>query len=130
MSKPRVTLCPRLSACPVVEIVKGKMEEITLPVEKVDIIISEWMGYCLFYESMLDTVLYARDKWLAKDGMMFPDRATLFITAIEVRRLLGEATRLCGPYSRVAAISNGITHPITKGDKYFGIPNSVIHAPN
>ncbi|CAB1346176.1 unnamed protein product, partial [Coregonus sp. 'balchen'] len=24
-----------------------------LPVEKVDIIISEWMGYCLFYESML-----------------------------------------------------------------------------
>ena len=70
---------------PVVEIMKGKMEEITLPVEKVDIIISEWMGYCLFYESMLDTVLYARDKYLAKDGMMFPDRATLFITAIEVR---------------------------------------------
>ena len=70
---------------PVVEIIKGKMEEITLPVEKVDIIISEWMGYCLFYESMLDTVLYARDRYLTKDGMMFPDRATLFITAIEVR---------------------------------------------
>jgi hypothetical protein len=30
----------------------------------VDIIISEWMGYFLLYESMLDTVLYARDKWL------------------------------------------------------------------
>lgn len=27
------------------------------------------MGYCLFYESMLDTVLYARDKWL-KEGKM------------------------------------------------------------
>jgi len=67
----------------IVEIIKGKMEEITLPVEKVDIIISEWMGYCLFYESMLDTVLYARDKYLVKDGMLFPDRATLFITAIE-----------------------------------------------
>ena len=36
--------------------------------EKVDIIISEWMGYFLFYESMLDTVLFARDKWLADDG--------------------------------------------------------------
>ena len=35
-----------------------------LPVDKVDIIISEWMGYCLLYESMLDTVLFARDKWL------------------------------------------------------------------
>ena len=35
-----------------------------MPVEKVDIIISEWMGYCLFYESMLNSVLFARDKWL------------------------------------------------------------------
>ncbi len=43
-----------------VTIIRGKMEEIELPVQKVDIIISEWMGYCLFYESMLDTVLYAR----------------------------------------------------------------------
>ncbi|KAG8322669.1 Protein arginine N-methyltransferase 8 [Homalodisca vitripennis] len=58
----------------IISIVKGKVEEVTLPdgIEKVDIIISEWMGYCLFYESMLDTVLYARDKWLATDGLMFP----------------------------------------------------------
>lgn len=44
------------------------MEEAELPVDKVDIIISEWMGYFLIYESMLDTVLYARDKWLNKGG--------------------------------------------------------------
>jgi protein arginine N-methyltransferase 1 len=69
-----------------ITIIRGKVEEIKLPVEKVDIIISEWMGYCLFYESMLDTVLYARDKWLAADGLMFPDRATLYITAIEDRQ--------------------------------------------
>ena len=30
----------------------------------------EWMGYCLLYESMLDTVLYARDKWLVRDREM------------------------------------------------------------
>uniref|UniRef100_A0A8C2D7F5 type I protein arginine methyltransferase n=2 Tax=Cyprinus carpio TaxID=7962 RepID=A0A8C2D7F5_CYPCA len=48
----------------IVTIIKGKVEEVELPVEKVDIIISEWMGYCLFYESMLNTVIYARDKWL------------------------------------------------------------------
>nr|KAG5692595.1 hypothetical protein BaRGS_024015 [Batillaria attramentaria] len=49
--------------------VRGKVEEVVLPdgIEKVDIIISEWMGYCLFYESMLKTVLYARDKWLEVD---------------------------------------------------------------
>ena len=49
-----------------VTIIKGKAEEVELPVEKVDIIISEWKGYCLFYESMLNTVLYARDKWLVR----------------------------------------------------------------
>jgi len=71
----------------IVKLVKGKVEEVTLPdgIEKVDIIVSEWMGYCLFYESMLGTVLYARDKWLAPDGLIFPDRATLYITAIEDR---------------------------------------------
>jgi len=69
-----------------VTLIRGKIEEIVLPVPKVDIIISEWMGYCLFYESMLDSVLYARDKWLAPDGLMFPDRATLYVTAIEDRQ--------------------------------------------
>jgi len=67
----------------VVELIQGKVEEIELPVQKVDIILSEWMGYCLFYESMLNTVIYARDKWLAKDGLIFPDQARLFVTAIE-----------------------------------------------
>lgn len=75
----------------VITLLKGKVEEVVLPVEKVDIIISEWMGYCLFYESMLDTVLYARDKWLDKEnGMMFPDRCTLFVTAIEDRQYKDE----------------------------------------
>jgi type I protein arginine methyltransferase len=58
-----------------ITVLKGKMEEIELPVPKVDIIISEWMGYCLLYESMLDTVLYARDKYLVEGGKMLPDRA-------------------------------------------------------
>ena len=59
------------------------MEEIDLPVPKVDIIISEWMGYFLLYESMLDSVLWARDKYLVPGGKMLPDRAQLYIAAIE-----------------------------------------------
>ena len=66
-----------------VTIVKGKVEEITLPVDKVDIIISEWMGYFLLYESMMDTVIYARDKWLAEGGKLFPDKAVMYVAAIE-----------------------------------------------
>lgn len=66
-----------------ITLIQGKMEELTLPVDKVDIIISEWMGYFLLYESMLDTVLYARDKYLAPDGLMFPDHSVLYVGAIE-----------------------------------------------
>ncbi|CAN1340713.1 Protein arginine N-methyltransferase 1.1 [Linum perenne] len=67
----------------VVTVLKGKIEEIELPVNKVDIIISEWMGYFLLFENMLDTVLYARDKWLVNDGIVLPDKASLYLTAIE-----------------------------------------------
>jgi protein arginine N-methyltransferase 3 len=67
----------------VVTILRGKVEEMELPVDKVDIIVSEWMGYCLLYESMLDTVLYARDKWLAPGGHLFPDKCSMFIQGME-----------------------------------------------
>ncbi|KAF5197039.1 arginine N-methyltransferase 1.1 [Thalictrum thalictroides] len=67
----------------VVTVLKGKIEEIELPVTHVDIIISEWMGYFLLFENMLDTVLYARDKWLVNNGIVLPDKASLFLTAIE-----------------------------------------------
>uniref|UniRef100_A0A0E0B1Y5 Protein arginine N-methyltransferase 1 n=1 Tax=Oryza glumipatula TaxID=40148 RepID=A0A0E0B1Y5_9ORYZ len=67
----------------VITVIKGKVEEIELPVPKVDVIISEWMGYFLLFENMLNTVLYARDKWLADGGAVLPDKASLHLTAIE-----------------------------------------------
>lgn len=67
----------------VVTVLKGKVEEIDLPVDHVDIIISEWMGYFLLFENMLDTVLYARDKWLVPGGLVMPDKTSLYLTAIE-----------------------------------------------
>ena len=50
----------------VIKIVKGKIEDIELPegIQKVDVIIAEWMGYSLFYDSMIQSVIYARDKYL------------------------------------------------------------------
>ncbi|CAE7843747.1 PRMT1, partial [Symbiodinium sp. KB8] len=66
-----------------ITLIQGKMEEVTLPVDQVDIIISEWMGYFLLYESMLDSVLWARDKYLAPGGLLYPDKATMWISAIE-----------------------------------------------
>jgi protein arginine N-methyltransferase 1 len=66
-----------------ITLLQGKMEEVEMPFPKVDIIVSEWMGYFLLYESMLDTVLYARDKYLAQNGLIFPDKATIFMAGIE-----------------------------------------------
>ena len=64
-----------------ISIVRGKVEEIELEVEKVDIIVSEWMGYCLLYESMLPSVLYARDKWQVQVGYCFPPPAPYMLQA-------------------------------------------------
>ena len=66
-----------------VTILRGKVEEVELPVSEVDIIVSEWMGYFLLYESMLDTVLFARDKWLVEGGIVFPDKAVMYICGAE-----------------------------------------------
>ena len=51
----------------VIKVLSGKIEEIELP-EKVDMIISEPMGYMLFNERMLETYLHAK-KWLKPEGM-------------------------------------------------------------
>ena len=71
-----------------ITLLQGKMEEVEMPTQhmnngKVDIIISEWMGYFLLYESMLDTVLGARDMYLVEGGKIFPDKATIYMAAIE-----------------------------------------------
>jgi len=59
-------------------IVAGKIEEIDLP-EKVDVIISEPMGYMLYNERMLETYLHAK-KWLKPGGKLnFRRRKYIYI---------------------------------------------------
>ncbi|KAH6803218.1 protein arginine methyltransferase 10 [Perilla frutescens var. frutescens] len=65
----------------VVEVIEGSMEDVVLP-EKVDVIISEWMGYFLLRESMFDSVICARDRWLKPDGVMYPSHARIWMSPI------------------------------------------------
>jgi hypothetical protein len=65
-----------------IEIIHLRLEDSTLP-EQVDIIISEWMGYSLFFERMLTSVLVARDRYLKPGGWILPSRAQVFIAAAE-----------------------------------------------
>ena len=41
------------------------------------------MGYCLLYESMLDSVINIRDRLLKPDGLMFPERARIYIAGVD-----------------------------------------------
>lgn len=60
-----------------IKFVKGRLEDSELPVEKVDIIVSEWMGYFLLFEGMMDSVIYARKQYLKEGGFILPNRCNI-----------------------------------------------------
>ncbi|KAG8000721.1 Protein arginine N-methyltransferase 2 [Nibea albiflora] len=60
----------------VITVLQGRAEELELP-EQVDILVSEWMGNCLLFEFMVESVLLARDRWLREGGVMWPSSAAL-----------------------------------------------------
>jgi len=64
----------------VIKVVAGRVEDIPSLPEPVDVLVSEWMGFYLLHESMLDSVLHARDRFLRKDGagVMLPSHATIY----------------------------------------------------
>jgi len=47
--------------------------------DKFDVIVSEWMGYGLLFECMLDSVIVARDRWLKRGGAVLPDVARILV---------------------------------------------------
>ena len=73
----------------IVSVFIGKIEDVELP-EKVDIILSEWMGTFLVFEFMIDSVLFARDKWLKAGGIIWPSNAKLFITPCSAKKAYDE----------------------------------------
>ncbi|XP_017779252.1 PREDICTED: protein arginine N-methyltransferase 1 [Nicrophorus vespilloides] len=64
-----------------ITLLHGRLENVELPENKVDIIISEWMGYFLLFEGMLDTVIYARDNHLKPGGLILPNRCNINLVA-------------------------------------------------
>lgn len=70
----------------IVQVYHTTIEEFELPdgLESVDIIISEWMGFYLLHEGMLDSVINARDRFLSADGLMFPCSATISLAPCSV----------------------------------------------
>ena len=86
----------------IVTVIQGAVEDVILPAEDyaskllepeeegeesehrvVDIMISEWMGYFLLRESMLDSLVRARDRFLkVNTGLMMPSHAIMYLAPI------------------------------------------------
>lgn len=66
-----------------VQVLQGRVEDLAVRLPRVDILMSEWMGYALLFESMLDSVLFARDHCLKPGGALLPDKATLYVAAAD-----------------------------------------------
>lgn len=66
-----------------ISLIKGRLEDVgELQGQKFDVLVSEWMGYFLLYEGMLDSLVSARDKYLKPGGLVLPNNCTLFLFAI------------------------------------------------
>ncbi len=85
--------------------------------QQVDIIISEWMGYFLLRESMLDSVLVARDRFLKPGGALYPSHARLFLAGARSnashQRRAEFQVRTCPPASNFLGCSHG--SPVRRG---------------
>ncbi|CAD7930464.1 unnamed protein product [Amoebophrya sp. A25] len=52
----------------------------------IDVIVSEWMGFHLLHEAMLDSVVIARDRFLVKEGgLLLPDKCKIFAAPLDLR---------------------------------------------
>ena len=75
-------------------VIRGKVEEVVLP-EKVDVIISEPMGFMLVHERMLESYIAARDLFLKPGGLMMPTTGTIFFAPFTDRTLYQEQVCVC-----------------------------------
>lgn len=73
----------------VIECLDGVAEDLDLP-EKVDVIVSEWMGMFALTEAMFESVCRARDKHLKPGGLMIPGSIKMCVTPIQEDKLYAE----------------------------------------
>jgi histone-arginine methyltransferase CARM1 len=75
-----------------IKVIRGKVEEVVLP-EKVDVIVSEPMGFMLVHERMLESYIAARELFLKPGGLMMPSTGVIFFAPFTDRALYAEQVR-------------------------------------
>ncbi|XP_033095455.1 protein arginine N-methyltransferase 6-like [Anneissia japonica] len=87
--------------------------DVVLP-EKVDVIVSEWMGYFLLYESMLNSVVYTREHWLKEGGIMLPSIASIYMAPVTDEETLDETTSLWEKTKKVYGVDMSCLVPYAR----------------
>lgn len=82
----------------IIEVFHSKIEDFYLPegIASVDIIVSEWMGFYLVHEGMLDSVIFARDTFLKEDGLLFPSTASIYMAPCSIPTQFDDWEKLDG----------------------------------
>ena len=70
----------------IVRVIHGDVTDVELP-ERVDVIVSEWLGGFGIDEGMLAPVIVARDRWLKPGGVMIPRLVTAWAALVHDRYL-------------------------------------------
>ena len=70
----------------IVHVIQGDVLDIDLP-ERVDVVVSEWLGGFGIDEGMLVPVITARDRWLKPGGVMIPHSVTAWAALVHDRYL-------------------------------------------
>ena len=70
----------------IVRVIHGDVMDVELP-ERVDVIVSEWLGGFGIDEGMLVPVVVARDRWLKPGGIMIPRSVTAWAALVHDRYL-------------------------------------------
>ncbi len=70
----------------IVEVIQGDVSDLEPP-ERVDVVVSEWLGGFGIDEGMLPPVIAARDRWLKPGGVMIPHSVTAWTALVHDRYL-------------------------------------------
>ncbi len=70
----------------IVHVIHGDVSDVELP-ERVDVVVSEWLGGFGIDEGMLVPVITARDRWLKPGGVMIPHSVTAWVALVHDRYL-------------------------------------------
>lgn len=65
-----------------IEVIRGRANELELD-QKVDVVISEWLGNAAFGEGMLPAVFESRDRNLREGGKMLPSRVRVLVAPLD-----------------------------------------------